>query len=386
MAGADGEEEPVSRNRAGGEGKVFSRREDPSQVKLGVATPKSSRRKKVKVQRGSQYVGIDLHRRRSVLVRRDERGETLETVQIANSAMALAVELAKAGEAPEVVLEATYGWYWAADVAAERGAVVHLAHPLGNNWGHRRVKNDERDAGDLVDLLRLGRLAEAWVAPPGLRELRELVRYRAKLVHLRTSCKAQVHAVLAKEGVPVAVSDLFGAGGVKTLEAVELGEAYQLRVDSLRRLIEVFNTEIDQLGDLVASVLEDHGGYQAIQAIAGVGPVLAAVFVAEVGDVARFPSARHLCSWAGMTPTHRESDTQVRRGHITKQGSRLVRWAAVEAAARQRGPTPIRVHNRQVAQRRGKQIGRVAAARKLLTLVFYGLRDGEIRCLAEDRG
>ena len=88
-------------------------------------------------------------------------------------------------EHPEVILEATYGWYWAADVLEECGATVHLAHPLGNNWGHRRVKNDERDAADLVDLLRIGRLAEAWIAPPALRELR-LVRSRGKLVQLRT--------------------------------------------------------------------------------------------------------------------------------------------------------------------------------------------------------
>jgi len=75
----------------------------------------------------------------------------------------------------------------------------------------------------------------------------------------------------------------------------------------------------------------------------------------------------------------------VHRGHITKQGSRLGRWAAVEAVARQRGPTPIAGHHHRVGDRRGKNIGRVAAARKLLTLVFYGLRDGHIRCLAEDQ-
>lgn len=62
----------------------------------------------------------------------------------------------------------------AADLLAEGGARVHLAHPLGNNWGNRRVKSDERDATDLVDLLRLGRLAEAWIAPPEVRELREI--------------------------------------------------------------------------------------------------------------------------------------------------------------------------------------------------------------------
>jgi hypothetical protein len=139
------------------------------------------------VEQEQQYVGIDLHRRRSVIVRRTESGETLDTVRIDNDRVTLATELAKAGEHPEVILEATYGWYWASDVIHECGGTVHLAHPLGNNWGNRRVKNDERDATDLVDLLRMGRLAEGWVAPPPLRELRELIRYRAKLVHMRSN-------------------------------------------------------------------------------------------------------------------------------------------------------------------------------------------------------
>ncbi len=137
------------------------------------------------------------------------------------------------------------------------------------------------------------------------------------------------------------------------------------------------------LGERITSTLADHPGYRAIQAIPGVGPVLASVFVAEIGDVSRFPGPRQLVSWAGLTPRHRESDTTVHRGHITKQGSRLVRWAAGETVVRQRGDTPIQVHHHRVADRRGRSIGRVAAARKLLTLVYFGLRDGEIRCLAE---
>jgi len=110
--------------------------------------------------------------------------------------------------------------------------------------------------------------------------------------------------------------------------------------------------------------------------------VLGAVFVAEIGDVSRFGSPRHLCSWAGMTPRHREPGATVHRGHITKQGSRLVRWAAVQAGVRQYGATPVGAHRRRVAERRGRQIGHVAAARKLLIVVYYGLRDGEVRCLA----
>jgi hypothetical protein len=80
---------------------------------------------------GRQLVGIDLHRRRSVITRMDQQGEVLEAVGIGNDPRFLAEVLTRAGEQPEVVLEATYGWYWAADVLAATGAQVHLAHPLG---------------------------------------------------------------------------------------------------------------------------------------------------------------------------------------------------------------------------------------------------------------
>ena len=87
-------------------------------------------------------------------------------------------------------------------------------------------------------------------------------------------------------------------------------------------------------------MFKDHGGYEAIQAICGVGPVMAAIFCAEIGDVTRFPTARHLCSWAG-SPHGPDSDEKIRRGHITKQGSGLVRWAATEVVVRYHGGAPI---------------------------------------------
>jgi transposase len=330
-----------------------------------------------------QVVGIDLHRRRSVIVRMDAAtGERLDTVRIDNDPAALVEHVAPAGEAPEVVLEATYGWYWAADVLAQAGARVHLAHPLGvKGFAYRRVKNDERDAADLADLLRMGRLPQAWIAPPAVRGLREAVRHRAKLVALRSGLKAQVHAVLAKQGVPVPMSDLFGVAGRQLLDELRLDPPYHARVASLRRLIDAADSEIDTAGRRVSAQLSEDPGWRAVQTIDGIGPVLASVFVAEIGDVHRFARPEQLCSWAGLTPKHRESDTKVHRGRITKQGNRLVRWAAVEAVQRvRRGPiASARAH---IGHRRGANIGKVAAARKLLTLVFYGLRDGHIRCLA----
>ena len=154
-----------------------------------------------------RYVGIDLHRRRSVIYTMDAEGQRLSCIRIANEPAALVEAVAPAGDDAHVVVEATYGWYWAVDLLRDNGFDVHLAHPSGNDWGKRRVKNDERDARDLADLLRLGRLAEAWIAPPALRQLRELVRYRAKLVNLRSGLKTEVHAVMAKEGVLPTVLD-----------------------------------------------------------------------------------------------------------------------------------------------------------------------------------
>jgi transposase len=297
--------------------------------------------------------------------------------------MRFAEEVAKAPAGSDVVIEATYGWYWAADLLRDMGFVVHLAHPRGNDWGKRRVKNDERDARDLADLLRLGRLAESWIAPEATRELRELVRFRAKLSNLRTGLKAQTHAVMAKNGVLPTRGDMWGPGGASQFDALELPDAYEHRIEVLRDLVIAYDREIVSLDRKIHLALREDRGYNAVQAIYGVGRVFAAVFVAEIGDVGRFRSAEALCSWAGLTPLHRESDTKVARGRITKQGSKLVRWAATEAVARYHGGEQLKGSFHEIAERRGKKRAQVAIARKILTLVYYGLRDGEIRCLRD---
>ena len=201
---------------------------------------------------GQQFVGMDLHRRRSVLVRMTETGQHLETVRIVNTRDRLADVMCRAGESPEVVLEATYGWYWAADALAEFGATVHLAHPLGvKAFSYRRVNNDQRDASDLADLPRMGRLPHAWIAPPETRELRELVRHRAKLVAMRSQCKAHVHAVLAKGGIWVPMTDLFGVEGNLLLDKVTMPAPYTARIASLRRRIEALDFEIGLFTNVV---------------------------------------------------------------------------------------------------------------------------------------
>ena len=126
----------------------------------------------------------------------------------------------------------------------------------------------------------MGRLPQAWIAPAEIRELRELTRYRIKLVRLRTSCKDQVHAVLAKLGIPVTCSDIFGVWGNTWLDGLELGQPYAGKVASLRTLAGELTSEITVLEAVIADLLACHDGYHAIRALPGIGPVLAAVIVA----------------------------------------------------------------------------------------------------------
>jgi transposase len=178
------------------------------------------------------------------------------------------------------------------------------------------------------------------------------------------------------------LSDIFGIGGRVLLAAAPLDVPYRARVDSCCRLIDAISFEVNAVASHLRGRLASERGYTAIQAIPGVGPTLAAVFVAEIGDVHRCPTPGHLCSWAGLTPRHRESDTKVRRGAITKQGSPLGRWAAIEATQKIPDSSGWLVSNRtRITERRGRNIATVAVARKLLTLVYYGLRDGHIRAL-----
>ena len=239
-----------------------------------------------------EYVGIDLHRRRSVIYRMDQAGDKISSVRVDNEPDRFAKEVSAAPAGSDVIIEATYGWYWAADLLKEMGYEVHLANPHGNDWGHRRVKNDERDARDLADLLRLGRLAEAWIAPPKTRELREMVRFRLKLSNLRTGLKAQVHAVMAKNGILPCRGDMWGPGGSAQLDSLELPAAYFNRIAVLRDLVEIYDREILFIDRDIHLILDDDAGYNAVQAIYGVGRVFAAVFVAEIGDVTRFASPR----------------------------------------------------------------------------------------------
>jgi transposase len=328
-------------------------------------------------------VGIDLHRNRSHVAVIDEHGELTLSRRIVNDRDAFLELLASLDGKTRIAVEATYGWEWLAELLEDAGFEMHLAHPLRTKAiAAARVKTDAVDARTLAHLLRADLLPEAYIAPRELRDLRELLRHRAALVGMRTAVKNRVHAILARHGVTRQHADLFGKAGREFLAELALREPQRRRLDSLLSLIDDFDREIATTTSEIDQRAKQDNRVPLLCQIRGVGRYTAMLIIAEVGEINRFPTARHLCAWAGLTPTVRSSDGKARLGRISRQGSPLLRWALVEAAQKSTtGSSILRNQFERIAKRRGRNVAKVAVARQILTLCFYGLRDGEIRRL-----
>lgn len=156
---------------------------ESSATTLGVRENVPTRQKGTPAEQQPRYVGIDFHRRRSVIAYKNAAGEILGTVHLDNGPAAFAAELGRRASTPRSSVKRAMDGAGSPICSTPRSEPAPRASTR-QRWGNRCVKNDERDAEDLVGLLGLGRLAEAYTAPPPLRELAELVRYRAKLVAL----------------------------------------------------------------------------------------------------------------------------------------------------------------------------------------------------------
>jgi len=239
-----------------------------------------------------------------------------------------------------------------------------------------RLKNDKVDAATLAQLLRADLLPEAWIAPAKVRQLRALIRHRISLVRRGTQLRNRIHAVAADHGYDRSASYWTGPGR-GWLAELDLPATSREVVTDCLAVIDALAPVIERLdGELHACAKADPR-VKVLTTLPGVGELTALVMLAEIGDISRFPSARKLASWAGLTPTVRGSDRTVRRGHISKQGSAWLRWAMNQAAQTAKRSPEFSVSYAVIAAKRGKKIATIAIARKLLTRAWHLLNQME---------
>jgi transposase len=320
-----------------------------------------------------RYIGLDVHRD-FCTVAISEGGPARPAGRIASTPTALGDFAAGLGAQDRVVLEATGNAWAIAAILAPHAAEVVLAHPRKlRAIAEAKVKTDVLDARILAELLAADLVPRVWRADDTTLALRRLCARRRQIVRQRTRTKNEAHAVLLRNLVRVPLSDLFGPAGRRWLETIELPVDERMTLESCLRRVDFLADELGQVERLLAHHALGSDQIRRLMTIPGVDLITAATLVGAIGDVARFPSARHLVGYLGLHPRVRQSGSApARHGRTSKEGSAAARHALVEAAwMATRAPGPLRAFALRVRARRGPNVAAVALARKLCVLAWH---------------
>src|ERR671910_150520 len=205
----------------------------------------------------------------------------------------------------------------------------------------------------------------------------ERARWRLHLVRHRSGLKQRVHAVLLAHGQPCPVSDLFGASGRALLARLALPEPWASTVAVSLRLIDELDREIVALERELRRLGADHRYVPLLLTIPGIGWVLAYTIAAELGDIARFASPTKLAGYTGLCPRVYQSGDSDRRGPLSKQGPRYLRWALIEATTHAcKHPLYRDRYQRtktRLGNQRGPKVAQVDLARRLAEAIWHML-------------
>ena len=215
----------------------------------------------------------------------------------------------------------------------EFGIDTLLAHPAKTKViAQAKLKNDKVDSEVLADLLRTDMVYESFVPNKKYRQLRSLVRSRLTEVRKVTRYKNAAHAVLAKYDSKCPYRDVFSRGGMQWLDQIEVSEVDRMTLDMCKDEIAIAQKHILAFESKIAAISSKDLRTRLLMTIPGIGYVTALTVIAEVVDIDRFGSPEKLVSYAGIAPSQRSSGETTKFGRITKQGSRWLRNATVEAA------------------------------------------------------
>jgi len=322
------------------------------------------------------FAGADLHKKVTQLgLLRD--GKPPSQYRFSNDPHTVEAVLKRLPSGTKIAVEATGNWWWFVEKVRELGHEACLSHPKQTKAiASARLKSDKVDALMLARLLKADLLPMVWIPGEKERYVRELLSHRGRLVRSRTAVINELHAVYAKRNVevvgkawlkaqpvPYRVKELSGYGPRIVKENVEL--------------LRFVNEQIGGLDKELRKIAKEDPQANRLMSIIGVGQATAVAMSCWVGDINRFANAKKLVSYFGIAPKVRQSADRERHGHISKEGNRMVRWLLIQAAISHTRVSKgaVRKHYLGVSNRQGKMIARVAAARKLLGMMFHMMKE-----------
>src|SRR5712691_3939795 len=334
-----------------------------------------------------QFIGCDAHKKYSVFVAVNEKGQAGEALRVAHDRQLYREFLARLPARSVIAVEASGSYSWLVDEMERSGHRPKLANPL---QAKRRMgltkKTDKLDAKGLAILLRNGTLPEVWIPPSELRDQRELLRLRIFLVRLRTRVKNRIHGTLARYNVQVPGADLFGVAARMQLSArlPELPLHSREAVEQELKTLDFLEEQIESAEKRLEAIMKVSVEADLLKTLPCVGKILSMVLMLEIGRVDRFPTAAHLASYAGLVPRIHSSGGRTRMGQVCSNVNRNLKWAFVEAGnlvvRNQRwlaGTHVLRLYQR-IRRAKNHKKAVVAVARHLAEAVWWVLTKQEV--------
>jgi transposase len=330
------------------------------------------------------HVGMDLSRHRLDVRVLNEDGVTVAELAVASTV----VELRRLGarfmlEGPvRAVIESMNGARFVHDTLELAGWEVEIADAQKvKGLAPLACKTDRIDALVLAELSRRDLVPAIWLPDPKVRAHRERARFRLHLVHHRVGLKNRIHASLIAFGHPCPTSDLFGVHGRELLTELAFPEPWASDSGACLELIDHLEVQIAQIERDLRREGADHPYVPLLLSVPGISWILAYTIAAEIGDIGRFESPKKLAGYSGLCPRVYQSGEQDRRGRLTKQGPKHLRWALVEAAIHAaRHPVYVDHYQRtkvRLGRQRGAKVARVEIAPKLTEAIWHMLTKGE---------
>jgi transposase len=317
------------------------------------------------------HAGLDLSRRRLNICLIDDAGELVEHTAAPPDVDGLRHLAARLrGQRVRAVIESMTGARFVHDTLEEHGWDVLVADAQKvKGLAPLACKTDKIDARVLAELSWRDLVPTIWLPDPSIRRERELARYRLHLVRHRTTLKNRIHATLMTFGHPCPVSDLFGLAGRQLLDRLAIPDPWRRTVDASLALIDDLELQIAQLTVEMRRQGADHRYIPLLVSAPGFGWINAFTVASEIGDITRFASPAKLCGYTGLCPRVHQSGSTDRRGPISKQGSRNLRWALFEAALHACNHPLYRERyqrtKRRLGRHRGPKVAQIDLSRKL---------------------
>jgi transposase len=324
------------------------------------------------------YIGVDLHKKTCYMTVMDKAGIVSKQTEIKNDSEDISKFFSLYGnKQSKVAVESTMNWIPFYEQVEKMGFEVVLSNPLMTKAvAAARIKNDKVDSKILAELLRTDFLPTAYIQPKAIRDLKELIRQRAVYVEMRTRIKNKIHSVLFKTGDKHEFTNLFGKAGRKFLLELKVAPVYRTELDRYLLTLDNLGLQIEDMEQDIEAKAKSDYDCKLLCTIPGVGPYTALMIKSEIGDIARFRSSGRLCNYAGLIPSTYASGEKIRTGRITKRGSKWLRKALVDAVTSScRNQNKISVFYKKLKKSKGTGKAKVAAARKLCSVIFAMLTD-----------